>query len=279
MNGELAPVVPPGRQGADPWWRTPWVALPILAAAAGLGVAAAAVALHTRQRKHNGVPSWCHPGVGEWGGQLEGIDYVELRPADAQPNERLPMVIALHSRGMTGEKMAELASHLPGRIRVIIPEGRYDAAMGKAWTEAGQNHADYPEQLQDVAAELVAFVEAIPQCRPTVGKPVVAGYSAGADVAFALAAEAPKVIEAAVGAAGWIPSEVEPLGAPTTAIHGRKDEAVPYERTSLEVAKRVGRGEPISWVPLANVGHSFAGALQLRWLAATGKAATSARAT
>jgi phospholipase/carboxylesterase len=206
---------------------------------------------------------------------LESVDYYEIRTGGAAPDERLPMVIALHSRGMTSERMAEFASHLPGKLRVIVPDGFEKAALGRAWTKASQGDPSYAVELQDVAAELIGFIDGIRQCRPTIGRPIVAGYSAGADLAFALAADAGDYIGGAVGAAGWLPPGLGPVVSPSKAIHGRDDKAVPYERTSLEVATRIGKGEPITMVPLSNVGHSFAGALQLKWLEAVAKAASS----
>jgi phospholipase/carboxylesterase len=210
------------------------------------------------------------------GGQLEGVDYVELRSPGTSQDEQLPMIVALHSHGMTAEKMAELASHVTGRVRVIAPSGFEEAGLGRAWTTERDDDPQYATALGDAAAQLVNFLDAIQQCRPTVGKPIVAGYSAGADLAFALAVDAPQHISAAVGAAGWLPPEFGPVGAALTAVHGRDDTAAPYERTALEIEARDGKGEPVTLVPMTGVGHSIAGALQLRWLQAMSEAARAA---
>lgn len=276
MSGTAAEIAV-AVEAVEPWWKTRWIALPIFAAAAVAGGVAAAVARRRSPPDGPGTPDWCHPGVGILGGQLEDVDYVELRTGDAGPDEPLPMVIALHTRGMKAERIAEFASGLPGKVRVIAPVGFEDAGLGHSWTATKPDDPKYGAELQDVAAYLVNFIEAIQQCRPTLGKPVVSGYSGGADLAFALAAEAGGQLGGSVGAAGWFPPGVGPVTSPVVVVHGRNDTAVPYDRTANEVAARIGTtpGEPIQLVPMEGVGHSFAGALQIKWLEQTAKAAAA----
>lgn len=243
-----------------PTWGIPAVLL----GAAGVG---ALLAWTTQPSAAAPAPAACDD-VGPHGGSLEDVEYVEARTQGAPAAAALPMVIVL-ADGDPASSAAAL-SGLPVAVRVVAPRPLQDLA----WIPDG---TDPSAALADAAENLASFVERIQQCRPTTGRPVVAGYAAGADLAVALAGEIPLALGGAVLSAASFPAGLHPVGVPTMAIHGRDDAIVPYAAAQAAVEARVGAGEPITWIPMTGVGHSMAGALGIRWLEAIAAAAADQR--
>lgn len=248
------PYIPP-----PPWWQTGWVALPIFAAAAGAGVGLAI------WQERNAPPPFCPETVTPDGGLLADVDYLEARTADAPTDAELPMVILLHGRQSTPAQIANAAVALPKPARLIAPQGFVAGPEGqRSWFEG--DGTSLVEEALDLATELESFVEAIQKCRPTRGKPLVAGYDEGALIAYALATDLPDQIEGAVGAAGPLPAGLGPVVAETHVVHGRDDAEVPFEPVGQAAAAMAGVGAPIHLHPMSGVGHGLRGALQLEWL-------------
>lgn len=241
-----------------PWWKTGWVAVPILLGAAGVGAGIAAL------RRVPPSPSLC-PGVDAYGGELEGIGYVERRSGGAGQELTLPMVIVLHAGGYNPVAMAERAAEgIPVPSRVIAPTGFYIVG-----DEAGEGHAYWRDQtgqipLREDAPQLAGFLEQIRRCRPTYGKPVIAGYDEGADLAYLLAAELPDLIDVAIMAGGMPDLQAGPPRAPVVGLHGVKDTVVPYDQAHAAYHELLAAGAPVRFLRMFGVDHSFAGALQIK---------------
>lgn len=253
----------------NPWYRSWWVALPVAAAAVGVGVW-----LWARNRKVPiGAVPLCAETFDDTGGVIQDVEYLEFRPTGIGQQTALPMIILLVDGDPTGIVAALL--DLPVPVRVIVPRPLVEVDDGiERWFASSRTDASsYAQEVSDAAMHLATFVEQVPRCVPTRGLPIIAAYDRGADVAYALAAEVPAAVSAVVGAAGLASSELGTIAAPTTAIHGRDDDVVPYEGAAWSVSQMIGQGAPISWVPMSGVGHSFAGALQVRWLQAVAAAA------
>lgn len=246
-----------------PWYRSWWVVVPVLA-----GVGAVGVAVWIRNRKVPlGAVPLCAETFDDAGGMLEDVEYLEFRPVGIGPQTALPMIIVLADGDP--QQIVDAVLGLPFATRVIVPRGIVQGPAGETWSSAPRGSGSaHLSEVQDAAAHLATFVEQVPRCRPTRGLPVVVGYDRGADVALALAAEVPHALAGVVATAGMLVPEIGQVGVPTTAIHGREDEVVPYEAAAAAVAAAVGQGAPITWVPMTGVGHSFAGALQIRTLQA-----------
>lgn len=236
-----------------PWWRTGWVALPVFAAAAAVGAGTAALVAGPAP-----LPPPLCPDVGPDGGRVEGLDYVERRTEGAEADAPLPMLVLLHGSGMTDHQMAELASGIPVPARLIAPRGFYaDAGGGFSWRDAAGQVT-----LAEDAGSFSNFLEQIRRCRPTRGLPVVAGYDQGADLAYEIAVEDPKLVAAVVGAGGEVPRRL--VRAPTVALHGVKDTVASFPRIHNEWQVQISKGAPVRLLRMFGVDHSFAGALQIK---------------
>lgn len=236
-----------------PWWRTGWVAVPIYAAAGLTGVLVGAL----RAPAAPPSPPLC-PGIGPEGGRLEGVDYTERRSGGAEANAALPMLVVLHGGGMTDLQMAELARAIPFKVRIIAPRGFYpDQGGGFLWRDP-----EHVVNFDEDVGGLASFLEQVRRCRPTHGLPVLAGYDQGADVVYQVAADDPALVAAVVGAGGEPPTG--PVRAPTVALHGVNDEVVEFARIHNEWHERIARREPVKFLRMFGVDHSFAGALQIK---------------
>jgi len=245
--------------GVVPWWNTWWVALPVWTAAGIAGMALAA-----RRRISPPPPPLCE-GVEMDGGHLEGIDYVELRSGKAGAELTLPMLVVLHGGSLTAAGIGNLAATgIPVKARVIAPSGFY-VAPG----DDGEGHATWTDPsgempLREDASQLASFLEQIRRCRPTVGKPVIAGYDEGADLAYLLAVQHPDLVDSVV-MAGGMPDLVAGLpAAPVRGLHGQKDEVYPYDEARDAYHELIASGAPVHFLRMFGVGHSFAGALQIK---------------
>jgi phospholipase/carboxylesterase len=173
------------------------------------------------------------------GGQFEGIDYIELVTGGADPDEYLPMIIALHGLGQDKEYLADKLSDFPYPARIILPDAFYDRGSdlpGRKWwtgySPQGFQHF-LSEAIPEASDKLAAFVAELPQCVPTVGYPIMAGHSQGGYIALDFAASWPRLISASVPSAAWRPTllwDLEPE-VPVYAIHGENDDGVPYDRS------------------------------------------------
>lgn len=267
-----------------PWWRTPWLAVPVWGTATLVGIAVAEHRLRTRPPSPSGrwePPPACPATFDANEGVLGGVGYQEFRTRGGKEQDQLPMVVALHGRDSTPMEIAAALSALPVPARVIVPAGfepSDQSAMPRRWVDVPSSSPDFPQALADTAVELDEFLSLLPVCRPTLGLPVVAGYDEGATLAYTVAAEEPDLLGAAVGAGGAISAAW--TGQPrvaTTVIHGRDDGVFPYAAVSEAVASMVGAGAPITLVPMTGVGHSFSGALQLKWIAEVARALDAQR--
>lgn len=238
-----------------PWWKTPWVAVPIFGASAAAGVTVAALT-----RREDAAPPRRCPGAGVDGGVVEGIEYAEFRSAGGSPEETLPMLVVLHGRGMTGSQMGALATALPVKARIVSPLGMHPSDDG------GFQWADPTGvvPLHEDAGVLYNFLEEVRRCRPTIGKPVVAGYDEGAEVAYLIAADEPNLVSGVVGAAGRPHLDLGAVRAPTVALHGMADEVLPHTEVQDAWRTMVSEGAPVRFIRMFGVGHSFAGALQIK---------------
>jgi predicted esterase len=170
------------------------------------------------------------------------------------------MLVVLHGRGSTGAELADLATAIPIKARIIAPLGPYPSEGGGfQWSDP----AGVVELAED-AGFLYNFLEQIRRCRPTAGKPVVAGYDQGAEVAYLIAADEPVLVSGVVGAGGRPHPELGNVRAPTVALHGMVDEVVPYAAVKEGWDAMVAAGAPLRFIRMFGVGHSFAGALQIK---------------
>lgn len=184
-------------------------------------------------------------------GEVAGVRYLEHMTGGARPDERVPMIVALHPMGGDPASFLQLLGGYRRRARLILPYGHPSGGM-YIWYDSVSDDVAAPvvtREADRIAAALVELVIA----RPTVGKPIVTGFSQGGIMTFALAITHPEALAAAFPISGLLPPSLYPSAAlssqpraatlpPITAFHGASDLAVPTQgaRASIDELRRAG---------------------------------------
>ncbi len=190
------------------------------------------------------------PGSPTWG-EIAGLRYLEHMTGGARPDERVPMIVVLHPMGGDPADLLQLLRRYRRRARLILPYGH----------PSGGLYIWYDSVREDVAASLVTreadrlatALAALIDARPTIGKPLVTGFSQGGIMTFALAVTHPEALAAAFPISGLLPLSLYPSAAlssrprpatlpPVAAFHGASDLAVPIRsaRASIAELRRAG---------------------------------------
>jgi phospholipase/carboxylesterase len=196
------------------------------------------------------------PRVGE-------IHYLELVTAGADPESPLPMIIALHGLGDSPQGFRALLEGFDRPARVILPRALDAHDEGWSWFPIRARDRDVEALARgiDHAADVLApAIAELTLQRPTIGKPIVTGFSQGGMLSFALAVEHGELFAAALPIGGWLPEPLWPVvanpsAAPILAFHGDADAAVRYEPTKLCVEQLQGLGYRVELRTYVGVGH------------------------
>ncbi|WP_437834821.1 alpha/beta hydrolase [Sorangium sp. So ce1153] len=184
-------------------------------------------------------------------GEIAGVRYLEHMTGGARPDERVPMIVALHPMGGDPADFLQMLRRYRRRARLILPYGHPSGGM-YIWYDSVSDDVAAPlvtREADRIAAALAALVAA----RPTVGKPLVTGFSQGGIMTFALAVTHPEALAAAFPISGLLPPSLYPSAAlssgprpatlpPVAAFHGASDLAVPTRgaRASIAELRRAG---------------------------------------
>ena len=202
-----------------------------------------------------GSPTW---------GVIAGVRYLEHMTGGARPDERVPMIVALHPMGGDPVELLPLLRRYQRRARLILPYGH----------PSGGLYIWYDSVRDDIAASVVtresdriaAALAALVAARPTIGKPFVTGFSQGGVMTFALAVTHPEAMAAAFPISGLLPLSLYPSAAlssrprPATlplvaAFHGASDLAVPSRSARASIAELRDAGYPAELHEYAGVEH------------------------
>lgn len=191
------------------------------------------------------------------------IHYLEFVTGGADPESPLPMIIAIHGLGDSPQGFRALLQEFDRPARVILPRALHAYEEGWSWfpIRARDRDIDALAQGIDHAADVLASAVAeLTQQRPTIGKPIVTGFSQGGMLSFALAVEHGELFSAALPIGGWLPEPLWPTAANPSAplvlaFHGDGDAAVPYEPTKLCVEQLERLGYRVELRTYVGVGH------------------------
>ena len=184
-------------------------------------------------------------------GEIAGVRYLEHMTGGARPDERVPMIVALHPMGGDPADLLPLLRRYRRRARLILPYGHPSGGM-YIWYDSAREDVAAPLVTRE-AARLAAALAALVAARPTVGKPLVTGFSQGGIMTFVLAVTHPEALAAAFPISGLLPLSLYPSAAlssrprpatlpPIAAFHGASDLAVPTRgaRASIAELRRAG---------------------------------------
>ena len=127
----------------------------------------------------------------------------------------------------------------------------------------GRDPANQAEELRAAANQVNSAIVALTAAHPTLGKPLLLGFSQGGMISFAMAVLHGASIDRALPLSGALPpplwpraGSTEPI-APLTALHGTKDAVVPLAPTKQLVATLTERGFAAKLLPFEGIGHSL----------------------
>lgn len=192
------------------------------------------------------VPPQSIPGVQVRAFEDDGLQVLEVILGEADFDDPLPMVVLLHGRGDRPRVPGGPFSRAPTAMRLILPRAPTPLGNGFTWLPVSITEgrvAQLASSLEERAAQLAALVNRLRNDRPTLGLPIVAGFSQGAMLSFTLALQYPQLFSVALPAAGWVPPSLMPEVAPAgrrvriRGLHGTADPIVPIEPTLQVVAR------------------------------------------
>jgi phospholipase/carboxylesterase len=181
------------------------------------------------------------------------IAYTEEAVGGGRLQDPLPMVIALHGKLSRPEEITQPLEGLRTPARLIAPRGA-PFGSGFVWWDLHLKNGDpraFSAAADEAARRIAAFVRRIVREKPTLGKPVIVGFSQGACVTYTLVVKDPDLMNTAFPLSGFLPVGLEPaawppgVAKPTIhAFHGLRDEIVPLALGRDSVARMTALGVP-----------------------------------
>ncbi len=211
------------------------------------------------------------PGVRVREGMANDIRFLEVVFGDADFDDALPLVMLLHGRGDRPRLPGGPFGGIPISMRLIIPQGPIPLGEGFTWITVSITHNRHEllaSQLRRRADHLAALLNTLKETRSTLGRPIVAGFSQGGMLSFALALFRPDAVGFALPLAGWVPPNLMPTGpvepelrVPIRAVHGSDDPIVPVKPTEAVMERLGALGWDVEFVSYAGVAHVMSSAM------------------
>jgi len=197
-------------------------------------------------------------------GKIGDFSYLEVIVGHpVHPDDPLPLVVLLHGRGNRPQiPQGPFEASLP--FRMFIPQAPDPLGEGYTWLATTTNDPDtqlFTRSLSGRADQLAPAIEAFRRFRPTLGKPVVVGFSQGAIMTFALCTRFPHHFAAGFPIAGWLPPALYPERKKGRSFpylfaqHGGADDIVPTSKGRETVTALRARGLVVDYREFPGVGH------------------------
>ena len=195
----------------------------------------------------------------------EPISYTEEILGSAPANAPLPMIVLLHGKQGRPENIRRAFAGLRGPARVIVPRGAPFGGGGYVWWDLHIKDNDpraFAVAAREATRRMAGLIRQLVRDRPTLGRPVVSGFSQGAIVAYSLAVLDPDLVSAAFPLSGVLPLGLEPATWPSGtrmpavhAFHGGQDPIVPLPLDRDSVARLVALGLPATLTVYPSMAH------------------------
>lgn len=185
-----------------------------------------------------------------------GVEFTQL--VASEPDESLPLVVAIHGLGGAPEHWVDGFSHFPGRATIALPRGFERHEKGFRW---------FPWSTDFESATFAADIDSAEQrlwrgIADLAGKRrvVVTGFSEGGILTYRIALRHADVVAGAFPVSGAIPPKLRPQArgkaAPIVAYHGTTDPIVPIEHDRATVTALSQLGYAATLREYAGVGHA-----------------------
>lgn len=183
------------------------------------------------------------------------LEYLEVLTGDAKAEDTLPMVIAVHGLGDKPPRLRRMFDDFHSPARIILPRGPTKYSSGFSWFRTVIRNGTVVEvdleQTSESAKRIAELAYALAREKPTVGKPIITGFSQGGVLSFMVALFHPDCIAMAIPMSGMIryrawpdkgfevPGKTRPK---VIALHGKQDRLVPYgdAKGTVELMQRLG---------------------------------------
>lgn len=197
------------------------------------------------------------------------LPYVEQLTGGAQMGDRLPLIVTMHGRGGTPETFQRFFEQLEMPARVIHLEAPVDEGNGRAWfnfRHTPQGLTDLMANLADRATETALVVA---REKPTIGKPLLTGFSQGAMLVYVALLRHPDAFAQGLPVSGVLfNSFMPPDGTrldhlpPIVAFHGEADPiiGVAQERRTIDRLRGYGANAELRTFP--DIPHWIMGSLR-----------------
>ena len=200
-----------------------------------------------------------------------------LLTGGATEDQALPLLVAVHGMGSRPERFAGAFTGLDVPARVILPMALHPMASGGgswfAFRRQDPDREGFGQRVHAAAEDVVALADWAEDRYPTLGEPVITGFSQGGMVSFAVAVGWPDHIAAALPVGGdlalsLVPEQAPDDAPPVIAFHGVADTVVPIEPVILAVEALRGAGYDAALHSYEQVGHEISPAMRQAWQAA-----------
>jgi phospholipase/carboxylesterase len=192
-----------------------------------------------------------------------GLEFVEMLAGGGHAGDRLPLVVALHGLGDRPESFLSLFRELPVPARIVAPHSETRFSDGFAWFPPNDQQSDATaDAIANMASRIARFAVERAHGKPSLGKPIVVGFSQGGALTLEIAVHHADDVAAAFPIGGWmgpkrLPTEHVALVVPIHAFHGTGDTRVPFatSKNALQVIERAGF--PVTFHEYPGVGHEI----------------------
>jgi phospholipase/carboxylesterase len=201
-------------------------------------------------------------------------NYIERASDGAKLEDPLPMLVLLHGKADTPEVMLrEFANvHAPARLIVprgvpldSIPVGPFNHGFG--WWSIHTRVADdqsFGAAAAEASRRMGVFIHRLLREKPTLGKPVLVGFSQGAIITYTISVQEPDLLSIAFPLSGMLPlsliPEAWPAGKPKPiihAFHGIRDPIVRIDQDRESVSRLNSLGVPATLREYPALVHAF----------------------
>ena len=206
-------------------------------------------------------------------GRAAGLDYLERTIGGGDPAVPMPMLIMIHGLGdRPRHDWFGGADAIDTPLRLIMPQAPTPYGQdGFAWfpfRARGNDPDDLARGISAAADRLARAITVLKTQRPTRGAPIVAGFSQGGMLSYALALRHPELVSFSHPISGLLPEPLWPSkradsAAPSiAAMHGDADDLVPIEddRRLQAHLRKLGHDAQLREFP--GVGHTITPAME-----------------
>lgn len=193
------------------------------------------------------------------------LKYAEIATGGARVDEPAPLVIALHGLGDRPENFLAVFNGFEARAHVVAPHSNTAHGPGFSWFGGGGELTDRAAPvIASMASAVAKFASEMAEAQPTLGKPIVMGFSQGGALAFEIGVHHPEAVAATFPVGGWLTPALWPtaepnIPVPLTLFHGTADTVVPFGKTKAAVDALHKLGFPIELHEYEGVGHGISG--------------------